>query len=244
MQLALPLPAPDAPPSGPGTSGVRFVRHQRARRYILRVLDDGVVRVTLPRWGTRRDALAFLEQQSAWVTAQRSRHRERRAASRLSAVDGAVLLDGERVPLETVRDGPRVVALRCGPETVPHTDSQDPLTLETAVLSWLRARAVRQLPDELRAEAARHGIAVTRVSVRDQRSRWGSCSRRGTIALNWRLVQVPPWVRRYVLVHELMHRRELNHSPRFWALVRAACPETERARDWLRTRGPELFLPH
>ena len=82
---------------------------------------------------------------------------------------------------------------------------------------------------------------MTRVSIRNQRSRWGSCSRRGTIPLNWRLVQVPPFVREYVLLHELMHRRELNHSARFWRLVAAACPRYVEARRWLRIDGARLF---
>jgi predicted metal-dependent hydrolase len=93
----------------------------------------------------------------------------------------------------------------------------------------------------MRYLAARHGIEVARVSIRAQRSRWGSCSRRGTITLNWRLVLAPDFVRDYVMLHELMHRRELNHSPRFWRLVAAVCPRFLEARRWLRTKGHSLF---
>jgi predicted metal-dependent hydrolase len=82
---------------------------------------------------------------------------------------------------------------------------------------------------------------VTRVSVRDQRSRWGACSTRGTITLNWRLIQVPDFVREYVLVHELMHRREMNHSRRFWKLVATHCPRHAEARQWLRKEGKLLW---
>ena len=89
--------------------------------------------------------------------------------------------------------------------------------------------------------SARHDITVARVSIRNQASRWGSCSRRGTISLNWRLVQAPPFVREYVLLHELMHRRELNHSARFWRHVAAACPRYVEARRWLRIDGAQLF---
>ena len=102
-------------------------------------------------------------------------------------------------------------------------------------------RAVAHLPGELTALAAQHAIPVTRVSIRDQQSRWGSCSRRGTISLNWRLVQTPPFVREYVLLHELMHRRELNHSAHFWRLLAAACPRYVEARMWLRETGATLF---
>jgi predicted metal-dependent hydrolase len=82
---------------------------------------------------------------------------------------------------------------------------------------------------------------VTRVSIRNQRSRWGACSARGSITLNWRLILVPPFVREYVMIHELMHRRELNHSKRFWKHVAAACPRYRDARTWLLSDGQRLF---
>jgi predicted metal-dependent hydrolase len=81
---------------------------------------------------------------------------------------------------------------------------------------------------------ARHGIGVTRVAVRNQRTRWGSCSPRGVVSLNWRLVQVPEAVRDYVILHELAHRRHMNHSERFWDEVRRLCPDFEVSERWLR----------
>jgi hypothetical protein len=104
--------------------------------------------------------------------------------------------------------------------------------LKAAVQASLE-RAPRQPLPGRTAGAARHDIAVTRVSIRNQASRWNSCSRRGAISLNWRLVQTPPFVRDYVLLHELMHRRELNHSARFWRHVAAVCPRYVEARRWL-----------
>ena len=79
------------------------------------------------------------------------------------------------------------------------------------------------------------------VSVRNQRSRWGSCSTRGTIALNWRLIQMPPDVSDYVILHELAHRRQPNHSTRFWREVEALCPWWREAERWLRKHGKELL---
>lgn len=184
MQLALPLVADDPTP--------RFVRHRRARRYILRVLDDGSVRVTLPRWGSRREAQRLLEASGQWIADQRARRTDRPVRSAHDAADA-------------------------------------------------RRRAVRELPAQLRQLAALHGVEVHRISIRNQRSRWGSCSRRGSISLNWRLVLVPDFVREYVMLHELMHRRELNHSSRFWGLVAALCPRLVEARHWLRTEGQALF---
>jgi predicted metal-dependent hydrolase len=101
----------------------------------------------------------------------------------------------------------------------------------------LIARAKAELPARLLELASRHGLAVTKISIRNQRWRWGSCSRRGHICLNWRLAAMPEAVRDYVLIHELMHLRRMDHSPAFWKLVAAACPDYEDARAWLRSQG-------
>ena len=111
----------------------------------------------------------------------------------------------------------------------------------TSEIRVLRARAAAELPPQLLALAATHGLTVRRVTIRDQRSRWGSCSPNGDIALNFRLLLMPPHVREYILIHELMHLQQANHSRRFWRLVAAACPGFRDAERWLRTHGPSLF---
>lgn len=98
----------------------------------------------------------------------------------------------------------------------------------------LRRRARIELPARLRQLAARHGFEPGRVTIRDQRSRWGSCSPSGDISLNWRLILMPDAVRDYVLLHELAHLREHNHSRRFWRLMSRICPTWRDARRWLR----------
>ena len=168
---------------------MEFVRHPKARRYVIRVRPDGSVRVTLPRWGSRRSAQLFAEQHRPWIARQQA----------------------------------RVLALRNN--TVFHTPD---------AIKEFRQRAVRELPDRLRHLAERHGLVVGRISVRNQRSRWGSCSPSGHISLNWRLVLMPEEVKDYVLIHELMHLRRLDHSPHFWRLVAHACPAHEWCRRWLR----------
>ncbi|MEP7116878.1 MAG: SprT family zinc-dependent metalloprotease [Acidobacteriota bacterium] len=245
MQLALPLTPDAAPPAGavptrplpPAPAPpleMIFVRRRGARRYILRVTDDGALRVTVPWWGSRREARQFAESQAPWVARQRTL-RAGRATSRW-AIGAAVVVDGIAQILTDL--GAARVALGDVVLDTSVAEGGDP---GPAVRAWLRQRAGAELPGELHALAARHDLTVTRVSIRDQKSRWGSCSRRGTISLNWRLVQTPPWVREYVLLHELMHRRELNHSARFWRLVAAACPRYVEARRWLRTDGASLF---
>jgi hypothetical protein len=175
-----------------------FVRHPRARRYVIRVTDDGSVRVTLPRWGSKRDALAFAERERAWIDKQRRRVEEERSRRAQEAADASA----------------------------PHLDE--------AERHDLIARAKRELPARLFELAARHALTVRKVSVRNQKWRWGSCSPDGHICLNWRLVQMPEAVRDYVLIHELMHLKRLDHSPRFWKLVAAACPDYRELRRQLR----------
>jgi predicted metal-dependent hydrolase len=107
----------------------------------------------------------------------------------------------------------------------------------------LRRQADAELPARLRELAAQHGFALTGVRVRDQRTRWGSCSRRGGISLNWRLIQMPAHVRDYILLHELAHLRHLNHSRQFWKLVASICPWYREAHRWLKDADGATVLP-
>ena len=118
---------------------------------------------------------------------------------------------------------------------------KDPADVRAEIERDLRLLARERLVPRLLELAAQHGLTVARVTIRNQRSRWGSCSRAKAIALNFRLVQMPPDVCEYVLIHELMHLRQQNHGPRFWALVEQACPDYRDAERWLRVTGRTLF---
>jgi predicted metal-dependent hydrolase len=176
---------------------VVFVRHPRARRYLLRVRTDGSVRVTIPRRGSKREAMAFFERQHAWIAQQRLR-------------------------LERARQNV--------PRDLPEAEQRT-----------LRMRARTELPARLLELAADVGLAVRKVSVRNQRQRWGSCSPSGLICLNWRLITMPDWVRDYVIYHELMHLKRMDHSAAFWKLVAQVCPRYRDARRWLRRHA---LAPH
>lgn len=102
------------------------------------------------------------------------------------------------------------------------------------ILRHLRHLAERELPERTAELARQHGIKIHRVTVRAQKTRWGSCSAKGTVSLNWRLIQAPPEVQDYLIIHELMHRREMNHSARYWKLVAEACPTYRDAERWLK----------
>jgi predicted metal-dependent hydrolase len=212
---------------------LRFVRHARARRYVLRVSRQGEAVVTVPRRGSLRDARRFAEGHRAWIARERAAHAEAIARSRPLDVGDAVMFRGE--PRAIQRGA--AVSLSIDGALVPLVGGD----VDESVRRWLRAEARSTLPPRLRSLASTHGLAVHGVSLRNQRTRWGSCSSDGRISLNWRLVQMPDDVRDYVLLHELMHLRVRNHSPRFWREVEKVCPDYERARRWLRERGQELL---
>ncbi len=226
--------SPPVPPAVP--PALVFVRNGRARRYILRVLPDASVRVTIPRHGSRREAEAFLRSRTRWIEDRRNEIAVRRRATRWRAGQ-PVWWRGTAMTVGVSTGPDAQVTVRCGEllATCAPRDDYRPV-LEPL----MRACAVRELPTRLLALAARHGLTVARVTVRSQRSRWGSCSRDGNIALNWRLLQMPAEVSDYVLLHELMHLRQPNHSARFWAEVEAVCPEYASAREWLRSEGLAL----
>jgi predicted metal-dependent hydrolase len=244
MQLALPLPAAPATGMrtvrvGTGVVPVEFVRHRQARRYILRITDRGVLRVTIPRGGSAAEAERVVRAKSDWVRRERFRALTRASRDCVWTDGTTVYVDGEPVTLR-IRDaggGRRIAVLGAFTVALPSgaaTDVRE--TIERA----LRAQAEVLLPGRLRELAALHRIPVSRVSVRGQRTRWGSCSPSGHISLNWRLVQMPPDVRDYVLLHELTHLAVPDHSPRFWHQLARVCPGWREARAWLRGRRDDL----
>jgi predicted metal-dependent hydrolase len=234
-QLDLPfLLTPATEPSAPT---IDFVRMRRARKYILRVRPDGRVRVTVPRGGSRAEAQRFLERHSAWLEEERARVRAAYVTPVWTA--GATMwLRGEPVTIRIEASGGRAFA-HYGDRSV--RVPPDAIDLRTYIQRDLRRLASEELGERLRELAAEHSLRVAGLTIRNQQSRWGSCSRAGTIALNFRLVQMPKSVSDYVVIHELMHLKQQNHSIRFWRLVEAACPGFRDAEAWLKRHGRGLL---
>jgi len=208
----------------------------RARRYILRVKPDGTLRVTIPRRGSRGEAINFVGRHLAWIAKERARVRRDQAP--VQWTDGnTILFDGRPEVITVRRVGEKLFASYAGRMVAV----KDPRDVRGVIERDLCALAAETLVPRLRELGTQFGLTVTRVSIRNQRSRWGSCSRTGAIALNFRLLQMPREVADYVLVHELMHLKQQNHGPRFWSLVEAACPSFRESERWLRTRGRALF---
>lgn len=109
--------------------------------------------------------------------------------------------------------------------------------------AWYREQARDLYTRRLAELAARHGFQYSRMRLSSARTRWGSCSSRGTISLNWRLVLAPAEVVDYVILHELAHLRVPNHSKEFWRLVESLCPEAKQHRQWLKINAARLSWP-
>jgi len=216
---------------------VHIVFRPRARRYLLGLEPDGAARLVIPRRGSEAEGIRFLERSEAWLLKRVAQWRSR-SQTREPWVEGAhFLLRGEETGLRVEKEEGELRLcfadqIICMPRALP--DYRD------IVLGHLRRMGERELPARTRELALLHGIAVHRVSVRAQKTRWGSCSARGTISLNWRLIQAPPHVVDYLIIHELMHRREMNHSARYWKLVAGAFPAYRSAEQWLKKSRIEL----
>ena len=220
----------------PGTTSVTYQRHPRAKRYRLAFRRDGTARCTIPRRGTLAEARRFVAENEAWLVERLQRHLTSGVRPKELRPGGTVWLGGNELVVEVVTTDAQV-KLRVG--WVEATLSQAEGDLLPAVELALRKFAAKTLPARVAelAVPAGHTAGVRRVSVRNQRTRWGSCSRRGVISLNWRLVQTPDFVRDYVILHELAHLKHMNHSPSFWAEVARICPDYETAEQWLKRSG-------
>jgi predicted metal-dependent hydrolase len=231
-------------------------RSTRARRLRVTIDPDHGLIVTVPP-ATRRgwarpeaDIERFLREREGWVRRHLQRHAQQRAE--LAARGG--LRDGATIRFRGELHFLRVVAAAAGSRRSTVTreggDDTDELVVRlapadrrsiAAVLeAWFRERA-RVLID---AQIARHAPALrvnpTAVSVRDQRSRWGSASHRGRLSFSWRLILAPPEALETVVIHELAHLRVFGHGPAFWALVAGRRPDHLTWRKWLRTHSLEL----
>lgn len=204
------------------------IRNHRARRYLLRLRSDGSVRLTIPRRGSVIEGQRFAERNTEWLAKQLAKLSAHPTELKHWLIGNEIFFRGNLVKLEMGTAG----TVEFGGEKVSVPDpSKD---LRPNIVRHLWQLATKALPPKVHEFAAKHDLKVQRVTVRNQKSRWGSCSRRGTVSLNWRLIQTPAFVQDYIILHELMHLRQMNHSARFWQEVERVCPEYQTAEDWLK----------
>ncbi|HTA30233.1 MAG TPA: SprT family zinc-dependent metalloprotease [Candidatus Cybelea sp.] len=233
-----------APPSEPDVIEIHshrmpilYRRHARARNYVLRLRFNKTVMVTIPRRGTKKFAREFVSSRKSWLEKQWRILESRRAPPQVLRPGMAILLHGRPVVLE-LRRSREEWELRFGSERALVANPAG--NLRPALENHLRNAARVQLARRVRELAQTHFSTIKHIVIRNQKSRWGSCSCNGTISLNWRLIQLPDPVRDYIIIHELMHLRELNHSPRFWREVEKACPDYRAAEQWLKQNSGQV----
>ena len=208
-----------------------MVRKSRARRYLLRLRAGNEARLVIPRGGSSDEALRFLERSETWLLEQMNKWRSHRQADQPWIAGSLILFRGEEIPLHVENRDDKLHLCFADQQIGLSSKLSDYRPL---VRKHLRQLAERELRDRTMELARIHDITVHHVTVRAQKTRWGSCSVRGTISLNWRLIQAPSYVSDYLIIHELMHRRQMNHSAKFWKLVAEACPDYQVAEKWLK----------
>ena len=222
------------PPAGGPRDAIVYRRSVNARNYRISLGRDGVAVAIIPARGSLREAERFVERNRDWLERARERQRKRPRAADTWMIGTEVLWRGGFVEIRPASVGEKPsVCLGADVFRVP--------TLEGDLRTVLEARFVRAAKVELPARtwelSAHTRMNVTRVSVRDQRSRWGSCTAAGVISLNWRLILTPESVRDYIICHELMHLKEMNHSARFWDRVEEVFPAWRDAEAWIKRNG-------
>ena len=230
------------------TYGVRT--SQRAKRISVRYSQSNGLEVVYPPGLRQPNPEALLRERSAWVLSAIDKFssatvsvpkRDYREGEAFLFRGAIVRLKFERAPslnqiAACLKDRQLVVAF---PEPAPNTNCA---TIRQAIERFYRAQAQDYLPKRAEKLAHKHGFKFARVRIKNQKTRWGSCSAKRNINLNMRLMMAPDDAIDYVIIHELCHLRELNHSPAFWALVESYCPEFRQWRAWFRQHGPSLIL--
>ena len=229
-----PQPTADSIAVGDKKIPLRFIRNHRARRYVLRLRPDGTARITIPRGGSETIARQFAAKNIAWLQRQMERVAARPVGNTAWSVGSEIYFRGEPV-LIAAGEGEGANIIHFADQTLRVTSLEQ--DCRPVIERHLHRLATVELPPRVFHFAQLHSLIVQRVTVRNQKSRWGSCSRRGTISLNWRLMQAPGFVADYIILHELMHLRQMNHSPQFWQEVELVCPDFQMAESWLKAHG-------
>jgi predicted metal-dependent hydrolase len=219
--------------AGPPVIAVTLRRAAGLRRLSLRVSGlDQKVTLSVPRHLPQSEALSFLTEKEGWLRAALAR------GPNLTNVGLGSVIPFRGVPVEIVAHASRALVLADGRLHVP----ADPAGTQTArrVVAFLRDRARAALVPAAQRYAAELSRPITAITLRDTRSRWGSCTADGRLMFSWRLIMAPPVVLEYVAAHEAAHLAHMDHSPAYWACVARLMPDYAAHRAWLRANGTTL----
>ena len=215
----------------------KLVRSKR-RTLALIVETDGTLTVRAPLRMKEADIWRFIEAKTDWI-------KRRQAKVQIEALPPRQYVDGEmfwylgeEIPLRLVpRQKPALVM----DGVFKLTKSAQP-EAQSVFVDWYRKQARTVLAERVELFVQKYGFNVKKIRISSARTRWGSCSHKGTLSFPWRLVMAPPDVIDYVVLHELCHLKEMNHSKAFWAQVQSILPDYKRQRSWLKKKGNSLRL--
>jgi len=226
-----------------GLTRIPFEVRRSARRRTVALAVDGAgdLMVTAPPRVPVKRLQDVVRAKAPWVIerVKKASDRPPAMASREWVTGETVLYLGRHYRLKVVAGSDEHAVLKGGWLVVPAA-RRDASCVRQGVVAWLREHAELYLPDRLADVCARHGLSRPVVIVGEQRARWGSCDARGTLRINWRVIQAPIPVIDYVLVHELTHLAHPSHDRAFWAALGRKMPDYEARRQGLRDLGPDL----
>ena len=207
-----------------GTVDYRLMRARR--RTIGMEIDLDGLTVRAPRWVTIAEVEGALQERGAWIlrTLEAWRSRRRDVLPREWKTGAPILYLGRQLSLVVYRSRTPLVTADLFDLTILHPQAEEQAQVAAFATGWLREEAMRLVVPRAAYFAGRLGRAAPIVKISNARSEWGSCNHRGVVRLNWRLAQLPPSLSDYVVAHEIAHLVELNHSPRFWAVVETLMP--------------------
>lgn len=212
---------------------VQVKRNKRAKRLTLRVEPMGDIYLTVPLRCSDKRMRGFVDEHREWIQQQL----DKALPPIPFKADGIIPLRGEkhRIVHEPLLHG---IVHKRGDEIIV---SGDRAHLPRRLKDYLKKEAKKDFECAVEKHSGKLGVKIKRIQVRDPRTRWGSCSVEGVICFSWRLIFAPPYVLDYLAAHEVAHLRVMDHSKKFWDLTEKLCPETPRARAWLKANGNMLL---
>jgi predicted metal-dependent hydrolase len=217
-------------------------RSFRARRVRLEISQLNGLVVTVPRSYPAGRLPGLIKSKEPWISrhlARLSRHQPPPTLKKLKIGDTVPYL-GRDLELRKQKNHHVEGVVLQGNKLAVSPDLFDDGLLETSLEQWYRAEAARLINDMADSLSSQMGMDYKRIVIRGQKTRWGSCSRKKNLSFNWKLIMAPEPVVEYVVIHELLHLKEMNHSMRFWNLVAQSCPDWQQHKKWLKTHEAEL----
>ncbi len=218
-----------------------LISSQNRSNVLLQALPERKVRLYAPKGARLRDLDRLVSDRLDWIDEMHRRLDEEARSSPEKPLE-SVLIEGVRTVLVVQKSERDEIALSDGRLFVSSRDTGD-AAVSALVRKWLAGKALQKISEALKAYSDDFAGGYGRVTIREQKTRWGSCSSKRNLNFNWKLIMAPPQALTYVVIHELCHLRDFNHSKKFWSEVEKRMPDYEIWRKWLKAHGKELMFP-